>query len=131
MKSLRWHLPPHLVMLGVMVFAMAPGAGALGHLVGGLALAVVALALAPFARRRTELHGVLLDLGAMTVILVATAMGGPDGGTHAHGPATIVVAGLTVVGWLIARIACTRDRVSAATGAASAIQLALMLALAV
>lgn len=121
-RALVWHGPPHAVMLGVMVLAMAPGAGAAGHLAGCAALTILALGLAPFAKRRRELHPVLLDLGAMAIVLAALALAAPASG-HAHGVDGLVLAALTTAVWLIARLSITHGSVSAATGALSGVSL--------
>ena len=118
-RALAWHGPPHAAMLVVMVLAMAPGAGAPGHLAGSGALALLALGLAPLARRRSELHPVLVDVGAMAVVLAGLAMSAPASG-HAHGIDGVALAGVATVVWLVARVRCTRGAISVATGALSA-----------
>jgi hypothetical protein len=112
-------------MLGVMVLAM--GADAVGHLGAALALAVLALGLAPFARVHAEVHCVLLDLGAMSLVLAGLAMATPESGGHAHGVQGLLLAAVVSVGWAVARLRITHGRVAAATGVLSAAQLAVML----
>ena len=132
-RELAWHGPAHGLMLGVMVSAMTPGAGVRGHLLGAAVLTVLSLALAPMTRRRRQLTPVLLDVGAMTVVLVACAMTGPavGGPAHDHGLDGTVIAVLVGIGWLVARVRCTRGVVSATTGALSAVGLIAMVAVAV
>lgn len=124
-RDLWWHVPPHAVMLGVMLLAM--GADAVGHLGAALALAVLALGLAPFARAHAEVHCVLLDLGAMSLVLAALAMAAPASGGHAHAVQGALLAAVVAVGWAGVRLRVTRGRVATATGVLSAAQLAVML----
>ena len=120
-------------MLGIMVSAMTPGAAVRGQLVGAAVLTLLSLVLAPMTRRRTQLAPVLLDAGAMTVVLVACAMTGQAAGgpAHDHGLDGTVIAVLVGLGWLLARVRCTRGVVSATTGALSAVGLVAMVAVAV
>ncbi len=124
-RVLWWHVPPHLIMLGTMVLAMR--AGALGHLVAALVLAGLTLALAPFARRHSDVHCVLLDLGAMSLVLAGLAMAAPASGDHDHGMQGMLLAGVVSVGWAVARLRITHGRIAAATGVLCAAQLAVML----
>ncbi len=125
-RALAWHVPPHAAMVGAMALAM--GADATGHLTAALALGALTLALTPFARAHAEVHGVLLDLGAMTLVLGGLAMA-PGGAGHAHGGSGIPLILLTCAAWLIARARLTRGTVAAVTGVVCGLQLAAMLVL--
>jgi hypothetical protein len=112
-------------MLGAMVLAMP--AGPVGHLVAALALTVLTLALAPLARAHSDVHCVLLDLGAMSLVLAGLAMAAPASGDHAHDGTGMLLAVAVTAGWAVARLRITRGRIAAATGVLCAAQLAVML----
>jgi hypothetical protein len=112
-------------MLGAMVLAMP--AGAVGHLVAALVLAAITLVLAPFARTHSDVHCVLLDLGAMSLVLAGLAMAAPASGGHSHDGTGMLLAIAVTAGWAVARVRITRGRIAAATGMLCAAQLAVML----
>ena len=136
--ELAWHAPPHALMLGVMAIVMTPGYGVGAHLAGAGALALLTLGLAPFARRRAQLAPVLLDAGAMAIVIVGCAMaapavafaGGSTLGGHHHGVDGTAMAVLVGVAWLVARLRCTRGPVATVTGAIAAMSLVAMSAVA-
>ena len=125
--ALAWHAPPHLAMLVVMVLVMAAGT-ATAHLAGGGVLLLLALVLAPFARTRRVLQPVLLDLGAMAIVLVTLVMTAPAGSGHAHGGGLggAALAILLGAGWLAARMLCTRGAVAVGSAVLSAAGLTAM-----
>lgn len=130
-RALRWHAPPHLVMLAAMAAAMAPGTDATGHLIAALATGGTALVIAPFSRRHREVPGVLLDLGAMTVAFAGFGMATTAaGGLHRHGPDGILIAVIGTGVWMLARPAVTRGPVEIAGAALCGLQLGVMLVVA-
>jgi hypothetical protein len=115
-------------MLGMMLAVMLPGADAVRHLAGALALLVVGAVVAPAARRRQDLVPVLLDLTAMGAVLVALALAAAPGPapSHAHGGEVAPVLAAICAGWVLARIVARGGRVAVFTGLLCGAQLALM-----
>jgi hypothetical protein len=102
------HLLVHLAMLAAMLGAMAPPAGGIRHLVAGLALVVLSLGMAPWARRSREVLDAIVDLWATAAILLAPALSPAQPatiGAHQHGGASAqVIVVLVLLGWAAARV---------------------------